>query len=401
MTQPVPDPAILRVMTLNIWGLPYFSRDRAWRVQNISAAISRDTYDIIGLQELWLPKDLRPVLQGAHAAGMPYHHHYYSDRIGSGLVLLSRYPIISVDFRRFRLSGSAETLYHGDYIAGKGIGFAQIKTPTSVIDVYLLHAIAQYHADIEDIYRPHRLSQLYEAARFINAHSNGHPVIIIGDFNTRPDQFGYQAFSTLTATTDCYAALNPGASCVTHDPDNPYLSSQSPSRCLDYVFVRRGESISLVPKSAKIIFKSLTDLSRNRSGAGYSDHYGVGVDLALEYTEADSVPHVSNSDRLAVTEMLAQLLTVGLSDTKSRRRKHTQKLIQGVGAVLPTYLARKQFPGWLTAMMLPVVVVYVLIRAVLALWTVPKEIGDMQAITREIAVQRATLAHTDRTQPTV
>jgi len=110
-----------------------------------------------------------------------------------------------VGFRRFRLSGSAETIYHGDYIVDKGIGFARVQTPMGELDVYLLHTIARYQPDDQDYYHPHRVAQLFEAALYVNTISKGNPIIMLGDFNVRTDQLGYRLFTTMTGARNCYA----------------------------------------------------------------------------------------------------------------------------------------------------------------------------------------------------
>ena len=381
--------ATLRVLTLNAWGLP-FAKRKSQRMRNIGAELARGNYDIIGLQEIWDTKDLTPILAGACASGIQYHHYFSSGLVGSGLAILSRYPIREVDFRRFRLIGSAETCYHGDYFAGKGIGFARVQTPFAEVDVYVAHTIAQYHEDDADGYKAHRAAQHYEMARYITTQSPTNPVIVLGDLNTRPDQFGHRLFKSLTGLTDCYESLHPYHEGITYIAQNPLLGDAIPPSRLDYVFARNGAEVALSPVAAEITFQPPAGSSTNESTAPYSDHFGVAARLKIG-DSGGAVIISPREKRAALTELLA-VLRAGLKEAQARRRAHTRKLGLGAGSTLPVGLAGQLVSKWLACVVMPLVILYTLIHILFAYLTVPQEIGDLEAFVGEVDLQVKTLA---------
>jgi endonuclease/exonuclease/phosphatase family metal-dependent hydrolase len=396
----------LRVLTLNTWGLPLgLSKDKTQRLRNIGAEIAASDFDLIGLQEIWDPRDLKPILAGAKAAGLRYYHHYGSAGLGSGLVLFSRFPIVDVNFRRFRLRGSAETSYHGDYIAGKGIGLARIQipgelvdVPSKLIDVYLLHTIAQYQPDSHDNYKAHRAAQHYEAARFITSHSTENPVIVMGDFNSRPDQLPNRLFKTLVEVTDCFSTLHPNDPCNTYDPINPYLPANDPPRCLDYIFVRDSQTNRLIPSLAEIVFRTTARPGLNGARTAFSDHYGMATELQMQ--EAGGNHSATSPGASAVLEELLATLKEGLLYARSRRERHSRGWKQAASLVVPAVLIGKMHVKWLRNLLLPIIALAVMVGLVFAQVTIPQEIGDMRAISREAEIHLQALRKTEKSKDT-
>jgi hypothetical protein len=97
-------------------------------------------FDVVCLQEVWVRTDRTLLVEAAAAAGLPHWRSFVSGRrlssvslllgldecvgdgskksgfgIGSGLLILSRYPIIRSTFRLFRLCGKVQRFYqHGE-----------------------------------------------------------------------------------------------------------------------------------------------------------------------------------------------------------------------------------------------------------------------------------------------
>ncbi len=105
----------LRVLSFNTWGVPLISRDRAARMRAIGRALMEINADVIGLQEVFYAKDRRLLVEAAQRAGFTHSHYFHSGVMGSGLLTLSRFPIVETSFLRFRLNGRPQDFVRVDY----------------------------------------------------------------------------------------------------------------------------------------------------------------------------------------------------------------------------------------------------------------------------------------------
>lgn len=64
---------------------------------------------------------------------------YYSFINGSGLCILSKYPITDVYFHQWPINGYAHKVHQGDWFAGKGLAFSRVKMNDLVIHLYNAH----------------------------------------------------------------------------------------------------------------------------------------------------------------------------------------------------------------------------------------------------------------------
>ena len=55
--------------------------------------------------------------------------HFLAGVIGTGLLLLSQHPILDSDFGLFTARGDPAAVMQGDWLAGKGVGWAALQTP--------------------------------------------------------------------------------------------------------------------------------------------------------------------------------------------------------------------------------------------------------------------------------
>jgi hypothetical protein len=63
-----------------------------------------------------------------------------SGTLGSGLVLMSRFPILSSAYLKFTLAGRPLKIFQGDYYVGKGCGSVCIDHPDiGLVDVFTTH----------------------------------------------------------------------------------------------------------------------------------------------------------------------------------------------------------------------------------------------------------------------
>ncbi|PJF22371.1 MAG: hypothetical protein CUN56_06330 [Phototrophicales bacterium] len=355
---------MITIATLNAWGIP-FVKDRQRRMQALALEIASGKYDIVGLQEIWDVKDWVRIKRGAELGGLKYGHHFTSGAVGSGLVVFSRYPITMLDFYRFRLRGTAETIHRGDYIAGKGIGLARIHTPQGMLDFYITHLIAQYQDDALDEYPAHRAAQMFEAARFIN-HRQQFPAVIVGDFNVRPDQLGYRIITSLTGMKDVFAGLHPDTPGYTLSTDNPYI--QSKSERIDYIMTR-----GIKAESIEMAFQQIPGTS-----IPYSDHYGLVMRCQL--SQIDSNMTVDQADRQAVLKAILNTLQNGLTDAHRRQARRISQTYIGLLALVAAHL----FPARIRNILRLPFILYSLTQASLARYFIQDEINDLKAIMAEV-----------------
>ena len=66
----------LSILTLNIWGIPFVSKDKDVRVQAIAERLKVSDYDIISLQEVWSEYDFQKISKYI-ASQYPYSHYFY------------------------------------------------------------------------------------------------------------------------------------------------------------------------------------------------------------------------------------------------------------------------------------------------------------------------------------
>jgi len=59
--------------------------------------------------------------------------------VGSGICILSRYPICDVMFHRWSLNGYVHKIHHADWFGGKGVGLCKIKICNMNINIYIPH----------------------------------------------------------------------------------------------------------------------------------------------------------------------------------------------------------------------------------------------------------------------
>ena len=69
--------------------------------------------------------------------------------IGTGTMILSKWPILETKFRKFTLNGFKHQVWYGDALAGSGIGLVKlmIGSPQNhlLVNVYVSHYHAEYN----------------------------------------------------------------------------------------------------------------------------------------------------------------------------------------------------------------------------------------------------------------
>lgn len=288
----------LSVLSLNCWGLYLVSKQRKFRLRAIAEYLSRQSYDIVALQECWMRQDFEYIKNRVEAQ-LPYAKYFLSGTLGCGLVILSKYPILASSLLKFTLAGRPLMILEGDYYVGKACGSVTIDHPEiGLIDVFTSHLLACYEDN--DIYEAQRITECWQIANSIRASAaQGRHVILAGDFNSIPSSNCYQILKNHGFMTDSWLEINEqnmkehlgplerkelspkeciqifGITC--DSPVNTWtkhlFKQESYERevgdRLDYIHYRRTPQITC-QQSKVVMDEHIPDTEWN-----YSDHYGV------------------------------------------------------------------------------------------------------------------------------
>ncbi|EKF27369.1 eukaryotic translation initiation factor 3 subunit, putative [Trypanosoma cruzi marinkellei] len=208
-------PTEITVLSFNLWGI-FNSKHRAARMARFAAKVAN--YDIILLQEQFSKEDFEIIISNlpSEVREKRYFKRFPSAFYGSGIAVISRFPIKSALFFTFPLQGYPERVFHGDYYANKGASLLCIHVPCTKragvssdphyeeVLLYNTHLVAAYQKTArllnwrDELYLSVRLSQAISLAEFIS--STSHPtdrVIIGGDFNATQRSLELQAMLIL------------------------------------------------------------------------------------------------------------------------------------------------------------------------------------------------------------
>jgi sphingomyelin phosphodiesterase 2 len=211
-------PDEINIVTLNCWGLKFISKLRRERLAEIGRqlAIASPKPHIVALQECWTQEDYQSIRSQTRLI-LPYGKFYHSAALGSGLAILSRWPIEESTMYRYPLNGRPTAFWRGDWYVGKGVASARIRygaAAKQVIEVFNTHTHAPYEGGKpDDSYLCHRTAQSWEMAKLLRgAAERGHLVLAVGDFNMIPMSLEHQLITTLAPVRDVWRVLHPDSS---------------------------------------------------------------------------------------------------------------------------------------------------------------------------------------------
>jgi len=375
----------IQVATLNVWALPEpFAPDVLPRMAAIGDRLAETSADVLAFQEVWTASARDILLAKARRAGYA-HHWYLGGALGrSGLLVVSRLPILEADFEPFRLSGTLEQFDNGEYLSGKGFARLRLQGRDGPVSFINTHLHARYTNRVAHGFTPHRVGQLVQLAARVREIED--PLILAGDFNFVDDAPEYSVLTGLTGARD--TALEYGDPLPTKLSDNAYRRSPSRLRVerrIDYVFVRDGAGIALRPTEVDRIFDESIEI--DGVPAAYSNHAGVYAEIEVEPLA------VSRRHRLSrrAIELAATLLEDGREEV--RRRRADNRAYSGVGmacaalalagnrveAVSRRRLLKRGLQLTAFAAMTPTVA-----GSLLSEWALPNELSAFESVERRL-----------------
>ncbi|KAI9010980.1 Endonuclease/exonuclease/phosphatase [Phycomyces nitens] len=287
----------ISVLSLNCWGLYLIASKRQARLDAIADIIANSDHSIVALQEVWVQEDFNIIRTKAHVK-LPFAKYFYGGVLGSGLAILSRYPIIESSYHCYKLAGRPLMILHGDYYVGKGCGSVCVEHPEiGIIEVFNTHLHAEYRQSLK--YQSHLVSEAWELARLLRASvSQGRQVILAGDLNSTPTTYVYQIITQHGFMTDSWKDVHSSQSSTPIDISNirsidsaiiiqsngvtcsspfntwsrnfnkPYAEGTMGKR-LDYIFYLSGSRLACIDSCVSVTEQV------PRTNMSYSDHFGV------------------------------------------------------------------------------------------------------------------------------
>lgn len=260
----------LSLLTYNVAGLPDFisaaANQRSGSMKEISKKINR--FDIVNVQEdFHYHQELyeggsKHLFRTPHKVALPY---------GDGLNTFSKYPIRKTERIAWQHCNGS------DCLAAKGFSYTRIEIAKNVsVDVYNIHATAR-----DDKYaataRQRNISQL---AAYINTHSAGKAIIVMGDFNAHfaAAWDNMLWFTEKTGLQDVWVARVKNGECPpSHSTFVPSHKLTLTDSCesIDKIFFRNNASLEFSPSQYKVEKQYFTD----KNGIPLSDHHAISCVL--------------------------------------------------------------------------------------------------------------------------
>ena len=102
--------AVIKVFTLNCWGLKFVSKLRRERFKAIAEYLTQppgSRYDVIFLQEVWVHEDYEQLREKLTRSPdlYPYAHYFDNGIIGSGTCLFSKVRLQDANYHEFAMNG--------------------------------------------------------------------------------------------------------------------------------------------------------------------------------------------------------------------------------------------------------------------------------------------------------
>nr|XP_034195527.1 putative neutral sphingomyelinase [Osmia lignaria] len=318
----------INVLTLNCWGIPYVAKDRKARMAAIAEKFATENYDVICLQEVWSSDDFK-MMKAKTQERLPYSHYFHSGVAGSGICILSRYPIEDIIFHKWPLNGYVHKIHHGDWFGGKGVGLCKLKIHNLNIHFYIAHLHAEYSRS-NDEYKAHRVLQAFDTAQFIRLTSgSADSVILGGDLNAESQDLAYKIMCGIAGLTD--ACSNSSSHLGTNEcANNSYTSSK-----LARVFPEGKRIDHILFSGSKNIKIEVTDFQHPfpkripHKDFSYSDHEAIMA--SFKFTSGSK----SQCTNIDIKDSLKEAIKICERSLKNVQRQRYWYLLLGFILIVP------------------------------------------------------------------
>jgi endonuclease/exonuclease/phosphatase family metal-dependent hydrolase len=309
-------PDTITVLTFNVYD-PFFGPNRTERIKALPEAVMalEPLPDVMVFEEFFKEGHREMFVADLRELGYPVETaHYLKKHYGTGVLVISRFPLESFEFTPFRVDGA---IYDVERYVGKGVHHYILQTPHGPLELFATHPIARWkplydeegaHLD-RDRVTIDRLLEIERIARVIAAQADpgARSIVLAGDLNASPDMWSYQYLIARTGFEDSYYAVHPGQYASTYSPESTMVNTDW-SR-IDHVLFKNlpgKRGFWLKPVSSEVVLKQKIKLESGEE-TSFSDHFGVlssfevmekpgAVRMSAGYRPEKSVGRRSRSD---------------------------------------------------------------------------------------------------------
>jgi len=252
----------LKLVTFNVWGLPWWINGASsGRFTRIAGELERLNPDFATLQEVWTRKAARSAATTNNwwTAKVARSHLFFQR---SGLVTLSRYPIIGGGFHPFHNARLPDAL------VSKGALKTTIELEPGVrVNLWNVHLQSGESAIAERS----RNRQVDELAAWVAAADDGQVAdLVAGDFNCEPGSPPYQRLQEHIGAGAL--ELSRSRPLYTFDGKNPAASKRL---ALDHVIIRLRQPVEFTCANPTMAFTA------SKAHDRLSDHCGMQVGFSF------------------------------------------------------------------------------------------------------------------------
>lgn len=196
-------------------------------------------------------------------------------RLDNALLIVSKFPLASGRFSRFRHAALEERLF-----TSKGFYKTEISLPGAgtirLVNFHMTAGGIHHHPESP---RMEHLRAL-QIRQLMDSLEGATPTLLTGDLNAgmESSRANYDAIIN-HGFTDAFVSC--GGTGVTWDPDNPLVANHGenhlPAQCIDHVFLDSSATDMLVAEKGRIVMNDASVSLSNGEKIPVSDHYGVLV----------------------------------------------------------------------------------------------------------------------------
>ncbi len=284
----------IKILAYNVWGI-YNARFREERMAEIVKEIVELDPDVAILVEAFEKPHREIILQGLKSLDSPLTNVRYFPNAdyGSGIFVLSRYPVVKDDLVPFRVYVPPGS---GEEKMGKSMATLRLRTPHGDILLVGLHALSRTmfpriggRIIQTDARKCARLLQMYEIAKTLDERRKQekvNAVVVGGDFNVFPGLLEYELLMALSGFANVYDEVHPGEDESTFSSENPF--TLIPLKWMDqridhliYADFSEREGPRLAAMDARVVMKQTFEGPDGKQ-INMSDHYGILARFAVD-----------------------------------------------------------------------------------------------------------------------
>ncbi|KAK9455639.1 Endonuclease/exonuclease/phosphatase [Dipodascopsis uninucleata] len=296
----------------------------------IADQLSKSDADIVALQECWVSSDFSYIIR-RNKKKFPYVKYFYSGMLaGSGLVIMSRFPMESANMQPYTINGRPSAFFRGDWYVGKGIATAVIRHPSGVpIELFNTHMHAPYGPG-DASYVCHRTLQAWQMARQIRAAvERGHLVLAVGDFNSRPGSLTYELLTQRAGLRDSWTTFR-GI-----EPDDIDVASLTPEQQIKILGVTCDSQLNTWRADRHISEAQRLDYCFHAPGISDIDDISVAFVDPVPGLGCSASDHFGLMVKIRMVPQVPEILNSGLQQYREERRP-IQFAVDNYNSILTT-----------------------------------------------------------------